>query len=138
MCNTPKRRDIMSEYFGFKIDASSLPWSKGESYMQSAQAPKEQRLAELLRALQMANLEGARHCFIALINAAPYLANHVLMSQLSSALQSSNMPWAQKIGRELKSLGLKVFDHATTLNPKSIQKGSFQAAQKAPRVDVQA
>jgi len=128
----------MSEYFGFKIDASTLTWSKGESYMQSAHAPKEQKLAELLRALQMANLEGARHCFIALINAAPYLANHALMSQLSSALQSSNMPWAQKIGKEIKALGLKVFDHSTTINPSIIHPSNFQAAQKAPHVDIQA
>jgi len=128
----------MSEYFGFKIDASTLPWSKGESYMQSAHAPKEQKLAELLRALQMANLEGARHCFIALINAAPYLANHALMSQLSSALQSSNMPWAQKIGKEIKALGLKVFDHSTTINPSIIHPSNFQSAQKAPHVDIQA
>jgi hypothetical protein len=128
----------MSEYFGFKIDASTLAWSKGESYMQSAHAPKEQKLAELLRALQMANLEGARHCFIALINAAPYLANHALMSQLSSALQSSNMPWAQKIGKEIKALGLKVFDHSTTINPSIIHPSNFQAAQKAPHVDIQA
>jgi hypothetical protein len=48
------------------------------------------------------------------------------------------MPWAQKIGRELKTLGLKVFDHSTTINPSSIPPRSFQAAQKAPHVDIQA
>lgn len=128
----------MSEYFGFKIDAYTLPWTKGESYSQSSNGSKEQKLAELLRALQMANLEGARTGFVALINAVPSLANHALMSQLSTALQSSNRYWAQKIGREIKALGLKIFESSTTFKPADIEHGSFQSAQKAPHVDVQA
>ena len=128
----------MSEYFGFKIDTSTLPWSRGMSYLQPVQESREQKLAEMLRALQMANMEGARHGFIALINVVPQLANNTLMSQLSSALQSSNMPWAQKIGKEIKALGLKVFDHSTTINPSIIHPSNFQAAQKAPHVDIQA
>ena len=128
----------MSEYFGFKIDTSTLPWSKGMSYLQPVKESREQKLAEMLRALQMANMEGARHGFIALINVVPQLANNTLMSQLSSALQSSNMPWAQKIGREIKSLGLKIFDQATSIPSGSVHSGTFKAAQKAPRIDLQA
>jgi hypothetical protein len=126
----------MSEFFGFKIDASTLPWSKGENPNQLHPALRQEKLAELLRAIQQGNLELANQCLLALIHMAPSIESHSLVIQLKSALKRSNTVWAQKIAQELKALGLSLFDHRAPLAQPKAQEGTIRAAQKPPHIDL--
>lgn len=90
-----------------RIDSHSRQW-RGQGFASDERRKRRvQKLQALYAALADGDLDGARHAFVALINADPSLSQEPSLSRIGSALQSSQLALAQQLAKTLQSRGLQ-------------------------------
>tara|TARA_B110000503_G_C6811827_1_gene275358 strand:+ start:47 stop:442 length:396 start_codon:yes stop_codon:yes gene_type:complete len=102
----------MNKTFGLEVGFLPNQWTGSGYAGDKHRTSKKEKLGDLLNSLVSGEIDIARQSFTALINVAPEVAMNPLIVKLGSALQSSNMPWAQSIGREINAKSIYLLPEA--------------------------
>ena len=116
-----------------RIDSHSRQW-RGQGFAADERRKRRvQKLQALYAALADGDLDGARHAFVALINADPSLSQEPSLSRIGAALQSSQLALAQQLAKTLQSHGLQWpltadADPGARQNPAAPRPGAWYAS----------